>query len=68
MLIVSIPKRASEQLSLADIRDWITRPPWFQSLKLDVQVFRQSLYERAQEWILGDLGFYHSYVYQRASK
>jgi hypothetical protein len=38
------------------------------NLLLDVQVFRQSLYERAQEWILGDLGFYHSYVYQRASK
>jgi hypothetical protein len=40
----------------------------YEMLKLDVQVFRQSLYERAQEWILGDLGFYHSYVYQRASK
>jgi hypothetical protein len=37
-------------------------------LLLDVQVFRQSPYERAQEWILGDLGFYHSYVCQRVSK
>jgi superfamily I DNA and/or RNA helicase len=37
-------------------------------LLLDVQVFRRLPYELDQEWILGDLSLYHSYVCQRASK